>query len=47
MYKSESFPYCLKQEGDALQHILSLHKILYCGKNGVHAVAIIFAVALS
>lgn len=43
---SESFPCCLEQEDDALQHVLSLQKCLNYAKNGVHAVAITFPPAL-
>lgn len=44
---SESFPHYLKQEDNALQHIVSLHNFfLNYGKNYVHAVAITFAIAL-
>lgn len=43
---SESFPHYLKQEDDALQHIVSLHKFLNYGTNDVHAVAITFATVL-
>lgn len=46
MHMSESFPHCLKQEDDALQHILSPYKCLNYGTNGVHTVAITFAIAL-